>query len=134
MGIVAASGAVSSLALAVAGGVIAGVACGVAQMNGMAAVQRIAPLHTRGSVVSAYVTLCYVALSLPVIIAGVAADRFGLQVVTVWYFAALTCVVGAALALVQRAPQSEPATSRTVRREPVARTSGAGAVELERSA
>ena len=68
-------------------------------MNAMAAVQRDAPLHIRGSVVSTYVTLCYVALSVPVIIAGEAADRVGLGVVTAWYLVGLAVVVGSALLL-----------------------------------
>src|SRR5690242_6464620 len=102
MGIVAASGVVSSLTVAIVGGVIAGAGAGVVQRNAMAVVQHIAPLHTRGSVMSTYVLLCYVALSVPVIVAGEAADRFGLRVVTAWYVAGLAIVVGSALVLSRR--------------------------------
>ncbi len=103
MGFMAASTVVDSLAIAIVGAVIAGAGAGVAQMNAMATIQRIAPDHARGAVVSAYFTLCYVALSLPVIVAGEAADRFGLGVVTAWYFVGLTVLVGAALVLARRA-------------------------------
>ena len=103
MGIVAVAGVATSLAVAIVGGVIAGAGAGVAQMNAMAAVQHLAPTHTRGSVVSTYVTLCYLALSLPVIVAGAAADRFGLGVVTAWYFLGLALLVAVALLLSHRA-------------------------------
>jgi len=102
MGMIAASSVVTSLPIAIAGGVIAGTGCGVAQMNAMATVQRIAPLHGRSSVMSTYATICYVAISLPVIVAGEAADRYGLATVTAWYFAAVVIVVAVAL-LVGRA-------------------------------
>jgi hypothetical protein len=99
MGIVTSSAVARSLAVAIIGAVVAGAGAGVTQMNAMAAVQRIAPLHTRSSVVSAYVLLCYVALSVPVIVAGEAADPFGLVTVTAWFAAALAVVVGIAVLL-----------------------------------
>jgi MFS family permease len=99
MGIMAASTIVNSLEVALVGAVIAGVGAGVAQMNAMATIQRIVPLHARGSVTAGYLTLCYVALSAPVIIAGEAADRFGLGVVTAWYFVGLAVLVGVGLVL-----------------------------------
>jgi MFS family permease len=58
---------------------------------------------------STYVTLCYVALSVPVIVAGEAADRFGLRVVTAWYVLGLTVVVGAALVLSRRGSRESTA-------------------------
>lgn len=103
MGMIAASSIVTSLAVAVVGGVVAGMGCGIAQMNAMATVQHIAPLHARSSVMSTNATLCYLAISLPVIIAGEAADHFGLAVVTAWYFAAVVLVVAVALVLLGRA-------------------------------
>jgi MFS family permease len=103
MGLIAASSMVASLAVAIAGGLIAGTGCGVAQMNAMATVQRIAPVHARGSVMSTYATCCYVAVSLPVIVAGVAADRFGLAAVTGWYFVAVVFLVTVSLVLLRRA-------------------------------
>jgi MFS family permease len=102
MGLMASATAVSSLAVVLVGGVVAGAGAGVAQMNAMATIQRIAPVHARGSVTSAYFTLCYLALSVPVIIAGEAADRLGLGSVTAWYFVGLTIFVGSALVLAHR--------------------------------
>ena len=103
MGMIAASSIVTSLAVMIVGGVIAGAGCGVTQMNAMAAVQRIAPLHARSSIMSTYATLCYVAISLPVIIAGQAADHLGLAAVTAWYFVATVLVVAVARYLLRRA-------------------------------
>jgi MFS family permease len=99
MGLIAASSALDSLAVMVVGGVVAGAGSGVVQMNAMAVVQRIAPLHARSSVMATYATCCYVAISVPVIVAGQAADHFGLAVVTAWYFAALVVVAAVARAL-----------------------------------
>jgi MFS family permease len=106
MGVMAASTVANSLGVAVAGAVITGAGAGVAQMNAMATIQRIVPTHARGGVTSTYFTLCYLALSVPVIIAGEAADRFGLGVVTAWYFAGLTLVAGFALLLGWRLVES----------------------------
>ena len=103
MGLMAASSIAGSLTVLVIGGLVSGVGAGVAQMNAMAAVQHIAPVHARGSVMSTYATLCYLAISVPVIIAGQAADRFGLAAVTAWYFVAVTLVVAVALVLLRRA-------------------------------
>ena len=77
MGCMAASTVVNSLAVAVIGAVIAGGGAGLAQMNAMAAIQRITPAASRSAVISAYFTCCYLGLSVPVIIAGIAADRVG---------------------------------------------------------
>jgi MFS family permease len=103
MGLMAASTIVNSLPVAIVGGVVAGAGAGVSQMNALATIQRIAPEHARGGVTSAYFTLCYIAMSVPVLAAGVAADRFGLGVVTAWYFAGLVLLAGFAFALVRRA-------------------------------
>ena len=103
MAMIAASSALSCLAVAVVGGVVIGAGAGVAQMNAMATVQRTAPLHARGSAMATYVTICYLALSLPVLIAGQAADRFGLAAVTWWYAVAVLLVVLVSLRLSPRA-------------------------------
>ena len=66
-------------------------------MNAMATVQHIAPAHSRAAVTSAYFTACYLGLSVPVVVAGVAADEFGLGAVTFAFFAALTALVGVVL-------------------------------------
>jgi MFS family permease len=90
--VIAGSALVDSVAVAIAGAVIAGIASGIAQMNAMASIQRLAPPEARGRVLSSYFVLCYLALSLPVVLAGEAADRFGLVTATAGYLLALTVV------------------------------------------
>ena len=97
MGVMASSTLVDSLLLAVAGALIVGLGTGVTQMNAMATVQHVAPVHSRAAVTSAYFTACYLGLSVPVVVAGVAADEFGLGAVTFAFFAALTALVGVVL-------------------------------------
>ncbi len=114
MGLMALSTVFDSLPVAIVGGVIAGAGAGVSQMNALATIQRIAPEHARGGVTSAYFTICYVAMSLPVLAAGVAADRLGLGVVTAWYFVGVVLLAGFAFGRI-RAEAVEPAdaTART---------------------
>jgi MFS family permease len=106
MGVMAASTITNSLAIAIVGAVITGAGAGVAQMNAMANMQRIVPMHARGGVTSAYFTACYLAMSVPVIIAGEAADRFGLGVVTAWFFVGLAALVGSAIVLAGRVAET----------------------------
>jgi MFS family permease len=105
MGIIAASGYASSLAIAIVGAVLVGAGSGVAQMNALASIQHLAPVHARSGVTSAYFTLCYLAMSLPLIAAGEAAESLGLRAVTTWYFVGLAVFVGAALVLMRRLEQ-----------------------------
>jgi len=93
MAIIAGSARVESLAVALVGAVIAGAGAGVVQMNTMGTLLHIAPAHARGGVTSAFLTICYVAMSLPVLVAGFSADGVGLGVVTGWYLVALALVV-----------------------------------------
>jgi MFS family permease len=108
MGVIAASGYVASLAVAILGAILVGAGSGVAQMNALASIQHIAPLHARGGVTSAYYTLCYLAMALPVIAAGEAAETLGLGAVTVWYFVGLAVFVGSALVLTRRLAEVRP--------------------------
>jgi MFS family permease len=97
VGAIVASTLTGGLPLALVGAVLAGIGTGVAQMHTMATIQRIAPVHARGGVTSAFLTACYLALSLPVVVAGLTADRVGLGVVSGWYEAVLLTLVGLAL-------------------------------------
>ena len=97
LAVIAASTGPNSLALALVGAVIAGLGAGVVQMNTMGTILQMAPAHARAGVTSAFLTACYVALSLPVVIAGLSAEGLGLGEVTGWYLAALGALVGAAL-------------------------------------
>jgi MFS family permease len=103
MAIIAASAIPGSLSIAIVGAVLTGIGAGVAQMSAMHSVQHLAPIEARGSVLSTYVTLCYVALSVPVIIAGFAAEAFALSAVTAWYVVALVIVSAVALVFLNRA-------------------------------
>jgi hypothetical protein len=58
---------------------IGGVGGGIVQPNTMATIQAIAPDHARGGVTSAYLSVSYLALSIPVVIAGLAASGIGLD-------------------------------------------------------
>ena len=113
LALMAGSTLVGSLGVAIVGAVVAGTGAGVAQMNTMGTMQRIAPVHARGGVMSAFLTICYLAMSVPVIIAGTAADRFGLGTVTGWYVVALGVLVGAA-GVAHLLAVAEPAASPVV--------------------
>jgi uncharacterized membrane protein YhaH (DUF805 family) len=84
----------------------------MAQMNALASIQHLAPVHARSGVTSAYFTLCYLAMSLPLIVAGEAAEGLGLRAVTTWYFVGLAVFVGAALVLSRRLEQADPVLVR----------------------
>jgi MFS family permease len=112
MGVIAASGFVGSLAVAIAGAVLVGVGTGVAQMNALASIQHLAPVHARSGVTSAYFTLCYLAMSVPLIVAGEAAETLGLRAVTTWYFVGLAVFVASAVVLSRRLEGVEPVLVR----------------------
>jgi MFS family permease len=95
--LIAASTLLGGLPLALLGAVLAGVGAGVVQMGTMSRVQAMAPDHARGGVTSAFLTGGYVALSVPVVIAGLTADRIGLGPVTGCYLVALAALVAVAL-------------------------------------
>jgi MFS family permease len=103
MAIIAAAAIPALLPIAIVGAVLTGIGSGIAQMSAMHSVQHLAPVHARGSVMSTYVTLCYLALSVPVIVAGFAAEVFSLSTVTAWYVVALVAVSVVALAFLRRA-------------------------------
>src|SRR5438477_3103480 len=87
------------LAVALVGGMIGGVGGGIVQPNTMATIQAIAPDHARAGVTSAYLSVSYLAMSIPVVLAGLAASVVGLDLATVagWYLAATTVIATAAI-------------------------------------
>jgi MFS family permease len=103
MALMAASTVANSPIVLIAGALVAGSSSGVTQMNALATIQRVVPVHARSTVTSTYFVICYVALSLPVIIAGTAADHLGLGIVTAGYTLGLVVFVTVALALSHRA-------------------------------
>jgi MFS family permease len=91
---------IGGLAAALVGGMIGGVGGGIVQPNTMATIQAIAPDHARGGVTSAYLSVSYLAMSVPVVVAGLAASVLGLDLATVatGYLAATAVVATAAIA------------------------------------
>jgi MFS family permease len=69
----------ASLALLIAGAVLSGLGQGLAFRAGMGAVTAAAPGERRGEVTSTFFVVLYVAISLPVIGVGIAADAAGLR-------------------------------------------------------
>jgi MFS family permease len=100
----AASAHTGGLPLAVVGGMIAGVGGGLVQPNTMATIQRIAPDHARGGVTSALLAVSYVAMSLPVVTAGLAAGaaHVGLGTIATGYLAAMALLVTVAVVASRR--------------------------------
>jgi MFS family permease len=70
---------VRSLALLMAGAVVAGLGQGLSFRAGLAAVNAKSPSGQRGEIASSFYVVLYVALSIPVIGVGGAAQLFGLQ-------------------------------------------------------
>ena len=94
----------NSLAVALVGAVVTGFGAGVVQKSTMATVMTIAPAHARGGVTSAFFTGGYLAMSVPVVIAGLVADSAGgLGIVTALYLAALAALTLIAVAAGVRA-------------------------------
>jgi MFS family permease len=98
------------LFVAVAGGMIGGVGAGIVQPNTMATIQAIAPDHARGGVTSAYLSVVYLAMSVPVVAAGLGASLIGVNLATValWYLVA-TALIAAGAVMVSWATTPEPA-------------------------
>jgi MFS family permease len=98
MTILAAALAVSSLAGIVVSALVAGVGQGISFSRGLAAVVEKVPAQRRGEVSSTYFVVAYVAISVPVVGVGLAAQAWGLRT------AGLTFAVAvAALSLVSLA-------------------------------
>jgi MFS family permease len=87
--------ALSSLALLVAGGVVAGLGQGVSFRHGLAAINAASPPHRRGEVASAFFVLMYVGISVPVVGVGLVAQAVGLRTAGL-VFAAVVAVLAAA--------------------------------------
>jgi MFS family permease len=96
MAVVAASATVPSVVLAFVGAVVLGAGFGAVTMSSMAALLAAAPPETRGGVASAFLTGCYAALSVPVLVIGLVADHLGLAVVTGIYALALAALASRA--------------------------------------
>jgi hypothetical protein len=58
--------------------------------------------------------VCYLGLSVPVIIAGVAAEHVGLTAVTMWFAVGVTLLAGVAIAFQGRVSRWRPSDVATV--------------------
>lgn len=97
MAIVVAALYFSSLALLVAGGLVAGLGHGMTFSRGLAAVVERTPLHRRAEVSSTYFVVAYVAISLPVVGEGLAARALGLRTAGVSFAVAVAILAGVCL-------------------------------------
>jgi len=90
---------VSSLAGLIAAAVVTGIGQGISFSRGLAAVAELTPADRRAEVSSTYFVVAYVAISLPVVGEGVAAQHWGLQTAGVTFAIAVAvlsaiCLVG----------------------------------------
>ena len=109
----------STVALFLAGTVLAGAGGGLAFMGSLALLNEVAPPQRRAEVVSAYNVVGYVALSAPVIGVGLIAGVAGLQTATEVFTAAAVAVSVVAIVLTVLLPS-----------DPLARLSDDELVEL----
>lgn len=106
IGLVGAAIVVASLALLVAGGVVAGLGQGLTFRAGVAAVSAGAPAGQRGEVVSTFFLVLYLAISFPVIGVGAAGQAFGLVPAGVTFSALIALLAAAAFVSLLRAGSS----------------------------
>jgi MFS family permease len=106
----------SSLAGLVAAGLVAGVGHGLTFSRGLAAVVERTPAARRAEVSSTYFVVAYVAISLPVVGEGLAAQEWGLRTAGVSFAVAVAALAGICLAaiLAQQARESRRASVEVV--------------------
>ncbi|HME49224.1 MFS transporter [Mycobacterium sp.] len=100
MVIIAAALHISSLALLLAGAVVAGVGQGVSFSRGLAAVAERTPPDRRAEVSSTYFVVAYIAISVPVIGGGLAAEAWGLRTAGIAFALAVCALAAICLAAV----------------------------------
>jgi MFS family permease len=100
MAIIAASLHVSSLAVLILGAVVAGVGQGMSFSRGLAAVAERTPPDRRAEVSSTYFVIAYVAISLPVIGEGLAAEAWGLRTAGIVFALAVSALAAICLVAV----------------------------------
>jgi MFS family permease len=115
-GLIALALALSSLALLVAGGIVAGFGQGMSFRAGLTAVNLASPEGRRGEVASSYFVVAYVAISLPVVGVGVLGELAGLRAAGLIFVAIAAALALTALTLLTRSRERaharpQPATS-----------------------
>ena len=111
MALLAAGLADESLALVIAAAIVAGLGQGLTFRAGLAAVNARAPSGQRAGVASSFFIVMYVAISVPVIGEGIAANAFGLQAAGIAFTIVVAAIAAAALAAVipvRRRPVGAP--------------------------
>jgi MFS family permease len=108
VGLVGAGVSTASLILLLAGAVVAGLGQGLGFRAGLASVSAHSPSDRRGEVTSSLFAILYVAISIPVIGVGVAAQGFGLVPATLAFAAIVATLSGVALAILLR--RAKPST------------------------
>jgi hypothetical protein len=88
----------SSLMVLVTGAIVAGIGQGVAFRAGMGAVTAASPPARRGEVASTFFVVLYIAISIPVVGIGVAAQMLGLRAAGIGFSIAVAVLAAAALA------------------------------------
>lgn len=104
MATLAAGLAISSLAVLVAGAVVAGVGQGLSFRAALGAVNAQAPPAQRGEVASSFFVVAYVAISIPVIGEGVLAQVVGLRTAGLVFAGVVAAIAAAVIALRARMP------------------------------
>jgi MFS family permease len=104
----------SSLVGLIAAAVVAGIGQGISFSRGLAAVADRTPADRRAEVSSTYFVVAYVAISLPVVGEGVAAQHWGLQTAGVTFAIAVAvlsiiCLVG--ILVLEARPSRRPVTT-----------------------
>lgn len=104
----------SSLPTLIAAAVIAGIGQGISFSRGLAAVVEGTPAERRAEVSSTYFVVAYVAISLPVVGAGVAAEHWGLRTAGITFAIAVAVLSALCLAAIlwqERAGRRVPAAN-----------------------
>lgn len=96
-----------SLALLVAGAIVAGLGQGLSFRAGLAAINAQSPSTQRGEIASSFFVVLYVAISIPIIGVGVAAQIFGLQVAGVVFSVIMAILALIALIILVTRPDAQ---------------------------
>ena len=102
----------SSLPGLIAAAVLAGVGQGISFSRGLAAISELAPADRRAEVSSTYFVVAYVAIALPVVGEGLAAQHWGLRTAGVSFAIAIGVLSAICLAMIlvqERRPAAERA-------------------------
>ncbi len=98
MGLLVVGLAAKSLGIVIAAAIIAGLGQGLSFRSGLQAVNSQAPAERRAGVASSFFIVMYIAISLPVIGEGIAANALGLQTAGIAFSIAVAAIAAIALA------------------------------------